>query len=156
MENVIVKIENITIIISENVLISLKKESVGKIETGGTLFGFKLKDRNEYIISGVTFFQPKDKKFNFGFERNDERHFEIINDMWKKDGSTMFLGDWHYHPTNEVSPSKRDLLTFNDLSESSFSSSKILCNIITCNDYFVIYVIEKKSRKNYNPVKVCF
>ena len=156
MENVIVKIENITIIISENVVECLKKESIGNMETGGTVFGFKLKYHNEFIISGITLIQSEDKRTKFSFERKDEKHFEIINEVWKKDKSIMYIGDWHYHPSNDVYPSKRDFETFNDLRKCSFTSSKIFCNIITCKDYFIIYVFEKKSRKNYNPVKVCF
>jgi integrative and conjugative element protein (TIGR02256 family) len=156
VENIIIKIDNITIIITDSVFNNLKKESVGNIETGGTLYGFKLQRRNEYVISGLTTFQDNDIRTGYTFERKDLKHFDIINKEWEKDSSIMFLGDWHYHPSNNVNASWTDLTTFENLKKNSITSSKIICNIITCKNYFVLYVNDKKSNSNYSKEQIYF
>ena len=129
VENVIINFKLGVVIIEKDVLSSLKI-NINK-ETGGVLYGFKLKENNEYVICGCTKKQNDDESSEYSFYRKDKKHFEIIKQLWLKDKTIMYLGDWHYHPAKYVNASNTDYESFKENCLSSKTNSKYMFNIIT-------------------------
>lgn len=144
--NLIIEKDKKTFVVDEKVILDLKNID-SNLETGGVLYGYKVRDKEEYIVLGCTFSQPTDIKTNYTFQRNDPNHFKIINDIWKHDNATMYYGDWHFHPVNIVSPSSQDLKSFIKICEKNNTSSKYIINIITARKELRIYIYDKRKKK---------
>ena len=154
MEHIIIKNNDMVLIIKSTVIFNLMNK--GEIETGGILYGYKVSGREEYIITGNT---PKQKKDICGknyFLRKDKRHFIILKELWKKDKSIMYFGDWHYHPTNNVFASNDDLHTFSKLCTSCKTNSKYIINIIASRNEFEVFIYHKETVKCQLSKKIKF
>lgn len=146
MENIVVNYKNLSIVVLGVVMDKIKNYiQTSLLETGGILYGFKIKEKEEYIISGFTKKQDLDKVSKCSYNRLDPMHFILIKEYWKNDKSIMYLGDWHYHPVNYIVPSQTDYQTFENISKESVTSSKYLFYIIISEDEFGLYVYEKRS-----------
>ena len=155
MENLIIKKDELVIVIDSKVLcdfISINSSN----ETGGVLYGFKVKDMEEYIISGCTFPQENDIRTYSTFQRIDSKHFKIVNDFWKDDKCTMYFGDWHFHPVDYVYPSKQDHDSFEMLCKKTKTSSKYIINIIVSKKELRLFVFLKKGSKQILEQKYLF
>lgn len=146
MENLIINKDQLVIVIDSKLLCDfLSIES--NCESGGVLYGFKVKDKEEYIISGCTFPQIKDLSTYTTFQRNDSKHFKIVNDFWKENKYIMYFGDWHFHPVDYVYPSKQDYVSFNKICHKAHTSSKYIFNIIVSKKELHLFVFLKNSKK---------
>lgn len=118
----------------------------GNQESGGVLFGFKVNEKEEYVICGWTLPQEKDSFSTASFSRNDEKHFDLIKEIWKEDKTTMYFGDWHFHPVDIVIPSNQDFSSFIKICKKSKTSSKHIINIIAAKKELVMFVYNKKRK----------
>ena len=126
----------------------------GVQETGGVLYGFKISGREEYVISGWTTPQSEDVFSPCSFFRKDKRHFDLIKKLWSKDGTTMYFGDWHFHPVNKVVPSQQDYSSFAKVCKESKTSSKYIVNIIVAKQELVVFVYDKKRKSKLSEYHI--
>lgn len=153
METVKITFLNDVLFIENNVIDYF--ESINQAaETGGILIGYKLFERNEYVLSAYTKQQMDDNARFCDFERNSSKHFEILKSMWKENESLMYFGDWHFHPVDYVSPSSTDLKTFKKLCKNSVTSSKYMIFIIVAKKQFRVFIYDKKSARLLHDEKV--
>lgn len=155
MENIVLTNKNISIVIKgkvlEKILANIKNRS---LETGGILYGFKIKEKDEYILSGITEQQELDQVTCCSFNRLDSNHLKIVHNLWKEDKSIMYLGDWHYHPVDSVNPSGTDYQSFKRNTNESKTDSKFLFYIIVGKKEFELFIYEKKYAKSLDIQKI--
>jgi len=86
------------------------QNSIEKTEGGGVLLGKAFEQSGNIIIDMVTTPQVNDIRRRFFFFRNQKRHQQIINEIWKEsEGTINYLGEWHTHPEDVPIPSLIDL-----------------------------------------------
>ncbi|MCH5171565.1 MAG: Mov34/MPN/PAD-1 family protein [Erysipelotrichales bacterium] len=156
MENVVITYKRLSIVIKTDVIKSLFKVTNSHLESGGILYGFKIKEKNEYIISGITNQQYFDRVTSTSYSRLDPNHIEIVNSIWKCDNTTMYLGDWHFHPSDYVFPSSTDYNTFKNNSVKCKTSSKYLFYLIVGKKEIALYICEKEDGAIINSQKIYF
>ena len=143
MENLTISQEGIVIVLDCEVLeffMTLNSEH----ESGGVLYGSKVNEKEEYVVSGWTLPQKNDTFSAVSFCRNDKKHFDLINKKWRDDKTTMYFGDWHFHPVNDVAPSNQDYSSFVKICKESKTSSRYMINIIAAKQELIIFVYHKK------------
>lgn len=145
VETMILNNEHFTILIDKSIIDQLKSQLHPHIEQGGTLYGYKLLEREEYRITGYTKPMRKDKKTPIFFGRRDKEHFKVINEMWKKDMFTMYLGDWHTHPVGKANPSSVDLETFKDISLKAKTISNVIIYFLITPTQFRVFIYDRKG-----------
>lgn len=155
MGNLIIKKRKIVFVLDSS-LISQYADLNASIETGGILFGFKVKDKEEYVITECTFPQEKDIATAFSFQRLDDKHFVILKEKWLADNTTFYFGDWHFHPTETAVPSWQDKMSFYDLCVQAKTSSKYMVNIITAKNEMYIAIFNRKKKKLFCQFKYLF
>lgn len=155
VENIILTNKKISIVIEgkvlEEILINIKNKV---LETGGILYGFKLKENEEYILFGITEQQEIDKATYCSYNRLDPNHLNIVNNLWKENKAIRYLGDWHYHPVEFINPSSIDYQTFKKNTKESRTDSKFLFYIIVGKQEFKLFIYEKKSAKLLDIQKI--
>lgn len=155
MENIVLTSKKISIVIEgtvlEKILAGIKNKS---LETGGILYGFKIKETDEYILSGITEQQELDQVTFCSYNRLDPNHLKIVNNLWKEDKSIMYLGDWHYHPVDFITPSRTDYQTFKRNTKESKTDSKFLFYIIVGKQELEFFVYNKKTAKPVDIQKI--
>ena len=157
MGNSVIKFNKLAFVFPFDNLASIFYESkLLSHETGGVIYGFKIKDNNEYIISGFTDSQPGDQFDYSTFCRKDKIHFDIINEIRKNDFSIMYFGDWHFHPSNNSSPSKTDTKTFSKICQEVTTSSKYLVFIVFCRIDCTIIIYSKALHREIHRERICF
>ncbi len=148
VENIVLTNKKISIVIEgkvlEKILANIKNKS---LETGGILYGFKIKETDEYILSGITEQQELDKVTCCSYNRLDPNHLKIVNNLWKEDKSIMYLGDWHYHPVDFINPSRTDYQTFKRNAKESKTDSQFLFYIIVGKQEIKLFIYKKKCAK---------
>jgi integrative and conjugative element protein (TIGR02256 family) len=80
-----------------------------EMETGGILIGYYSDDRLTAVITEATS-PPKDSTFgNYWFVRGVAGLKTLLTRRWKNVvHRTYYLGEWHYHPADHVTPSDDD------------------------------------------------
>jgi [CysO sulfur-carrier protein]-S-L-cysteine hydrolase len=119
-------------------------------EIGGMLFAeqikpgyFKVIDISIDEIAGTV----------ASFRRDPKKHQSAVDEFFDKNGKDYtrfnYLGEWHSHPTYQVSPSDIDLLTMEELVNDEDSNIEFAVLIIVRLRYFVFlnYSITVFSRK---------
>ena len=76
-------------------------------EAGGILLGYR---RGPHIeVLEATAPMRKDIRGRNSFERKDSGHQSLSDKRWEaSDGTILYLGEWHTHPTNIPEPSTID------------------------------------------------
>ena len=155
MENIVLKSKKISIVIVGTVLEKILANIKNKVlETGGILYGFKIKENDEYIISGITEQQEIDKATCCSYNRLDPNHLKIVNNLWKEDKTIRYLGDWHYHPIDFVLPSSTDYQTFKRNTKESKTDSKFLFYIIAGKQELKLFIYTKKCEKLFDIQRI--
>lgn len=112
--------EKIKVRILKQVYEFMKNEVVQtkNIETGGVLVGFKGKNNCIYICN-ATGPGPKAVRTEIGFERDIEYCQKILNEEYQKyRNRSIYLGEWHCHPSGSNCPSNRDLMSLSEIAEA--------------------------------------
>lgn len=149
-EELIIKNDEISIILDINLISNLYRNLSDKNENGGVLYGYKLSEIEEYRICGFTCPFKKDIISSYTYHRLDQRHIKYIKDIWIKDKTTMYLGDWHSHPSEISIPSKTDENTWRKISVNSKTNSAILIFIIVSFKEMKIIVYNKNEEVLFN------
>lgn len=112
--------EKVKVRIAKKVYEFMKAEVVEtkNIETGGILIGFKGKNNCVYVIN-ATGPGPKAVRTEIWFERDIEYCQKILNEEYEKFGDkSIYIGEWHCHPSRSNKPSNRDLLSLSEIAEA--------------------------------------
>lgn len=85
-------------------------EEVAGNETGGILIGYYTDDYSTAVITEITF-PPIDSVFGTNwFTRGVIGLRTLLAQRWKSTSQrTYYLGEWHYHPSSDIAPSKADI-----------------------------------------------
>lgn len=90
-------------------LYSYKQNQANQNEAGGVLFGKKIANTEEYIVSDISEPSKKDKQSRFSFVRDYRNTQKDINKKWKEsEGIVNYIGEWHTHPECNPFPSSTD------------------------------------------------
>ena len=120
---------NVSTTLFRTLMKKVNKKGKGK-EIGGMLYGYKLKGIEEYRVVDFTSPFSMDKCAPTNFYRKDKKHLEGIRKAHNKNVKIMYLGEWHSHPVNSVTPSSLDDNTWNKLSITSKTSANRLIFLI--------------------------
>lgn len=108
------------IIFNESHLEVIEKEilSFGTVETGGVLMGCITDDG--ITVEAISGPGPKAIHENFYF-RADPNYIDMFIDMSyaNSQGKWEYLGEWHTHPQTTPEPSIKDLISLEEIAESS-------------------------------------
>lgn len=121
-------------------------------ELGGTIYGYKLKEIEEYRIIGFTFPFSKDICTSTNFYRKDKRHVASIRKAHNKDVKIMYLGEWHSHPVNNITPSSLDYHTWNNLSMNAKTSANRLIFLIVTNSRIGFSLYNRRGTKLHENI----
>lgn len=80
--------------------------SVGDCETGGIIIGYYSIDLKKVIVTKATPLSKDSKVGRNWFVRGVEGLKRILNKRWEY--NEYYLGEWHFHPQNNSSPSFQD------------------------------------------------
>lgn len=81
----------------------------GQEETGGILIGYYTNDQTTAVVTEAT---PPPKDSLFGptwFHRGIAGIRRLLSVLWEKSDRRYYLGEWHYHPSQNVEPSSTDI-----------------------------------------------
>lgn len=83
-------------------------------EAGGILIGSYRGPHVEVVTCTTPF--SDDIRRRYLFDRRDPKHQAAALSAWQSSGRTeTFVGEWHTHPENHPSPSRRDLKTWHEI-----------------------------------------
>lgn len=75
-------------------------------ESGGFLLGYENSRNNSIVIENITLPQENDRKSSIYFLLRDSKHISFIEKA--KIEKSFFLGSWHTHPEDNITPSVTD------------------------------------------------
>jgi len=87
----------------------------GDVETGGVLVGHY--DSGE-LIAVITEALPPPRDSTRGkswFHRGVEGLHALLAKRWESRGRTYYVGEWHYHPSSTIQPSRDDLAQMHEI-----------------------------------------
>lgn len=93
----------------------------GRLETGGILLGYYSAGRDLAIVTQVTQAPIDSSSGLFSFNRGIRGIQSILDSFWKK--GEYYVGEWHFHPYSQTTPSSADCSQMNDIA----LSRKIKC-----------------------------
>lgn len=105
------------IFVNEAVYSFMKHESESSrtVETGGVLIGY-VTPMGKYVVLKATGPGPKAKRTAAVFHRDVKYCQAEIDHAAAKQGlSGQYLGEWHYHPNNDNSPSGTDIKSLTEI-----------------------------------------
>jgi len=105
------------------------RESADGRETGGVLLGHDLGERMIVTVAGDP--GPAADRRTDGFVR-DLAHARLLGDeAYDRDGS-VWVGEWHTHPTGPSIPSPKDMETYSQLlADDDLAFERLLALIVT-------------------------
>lgn len=77
-------------------------------ETGGIVIGYYANDQQTAIVTQVSIPTSDSKSGRYWFKRGVVGLKALLKKCWKASRKTYYLGEWHYHPLSEISPSSED------------------------------------------------
>jgi len=87
-----------------------------KVETGGVLIGYINKENDLVTINKSSAAGPNAKKTATEFLKDKKFCQEFINQEFiNSNQKNVYIGEWHYHPSNDNSASGTDLKSLNDI-----------------------------------------
>jgi len=89
-------------------IVSVCQKNRGK-EIGGILTGYYTHDLDCAVVSMISGPPPDSKSTRDRFYRGIFGLQERLDHLWEKERH-YYLGEWHFHPDNEPSPSSDDIL----------------------------------------------
>jgi len=111
----------------------------GSVESGGILLGRILTGGKDVVIDYVTGPSPSDYRSRSRFTRQVEPTQTIIRRVWEhSQGTCIYLGEWHTHPSELAQPSNFDLHSWaKHVHLSQFSRDFLLFSIISVEELCV-------------------
>ena len=147
---IMVKLNEITVELTEQMLMTVKKyiQGKGQSENGGILLGGYIPAENKYIITTASEPCNKDCRGMVYFIRNRENAQEIINNYWKaSEGKINYLGEWHTHGCKNPYPSYTDKKLLKSLiKDKSNVWAELFMLIVGRNNTFYLGMTNEKSK----------
>ena len=81
----------------------------GAIETGGILVGHYTKNASTAIVTEALPAPTDSARGRSWFHRGVVGLRRLLANRWKSKIRTHYIGEWHYHPSSNVAPSRDDL-----------------------------------------------
>ncbi|WP_158262277.1 MULTISPECIES: Mov34/MPN/PAD-1 family protein [Pirellulaceae] len=88
-------------------------------ETGGILVGRYSKDLKTAVVSQLTGPPADSQGFLSSFRRGVAGLQSLLDQYWSGSSSTYYLGEWHYHPSHNASPSTVDIAQMKAIANDS-------------------------------------
>lgn len=89
------------------------------LETGGILIGYYTPDNSTAMVTGASS-PPKDSKRGpTWFQRGVAGLSSVLRRLWYHPRRSYYIGEWHYHPSVSVKPSRDDIVQMVKISEST-------------------------------------
>ncbi len=146
----IVKLNEITVELTEQMLIVVKKyiQENGQSENGGILLGGYIPAENKYVITTASEPCNRDCKGRAYFVRDCENGQEIINNYWEaSEGKINYLGEWHTHSCKKPYPSYTDKKLLRSLiKDKSNVWAELFMLIVGRNNTFYLGMTSEKSK----------
>lgn len=79
-----------------------------ELETGGVLIGRYSDDRTTAIVVEATSPPPDSRQGRAWFQRGIAGIRDLLQQRWRARKRSYYLGEWHYHPVQDVVPSSDD------------------------------------------------
>jgi hypothetical protein len=80
-----------------------------RIETGGILLGFHLSGGLVAVVTEATRAPQDSHSTATAFRRGSAGLTRLLKKRWYAKRRTFYVGEWHFHPANQVAPSGQDL-----------------------------------------------
>jgi len=87
----------------------------GRKETGGILIGRYSSDRSMATVLEATPPPSDSRRGRFWFVRGVNGLREMLAGRWQAEERTYYVGEWHFHPVDQVSPSGDDFRQMLDI-----------------------------------------
>lgn len=88
------------------------------VETGGIIIGRYSEDQAIAVVDQVTGPPPDSKHLFARFLRGVHGLQELLNRVWSKRERQFYLGEWHYHPLPNPTPSADDVAQMQEIANS--------------------------------------
>jgi len=97
------------VVISESLLLEMVEKSKAKLpnETGGVIVGKY--DRHKVFIKAISDQGPNALATPVSFLRDGVYSQQFLIDKTMEDPSVLYVGEWHSHPSEQESPSQKDI-----------------------------------------------
>lgn len=89
----------------------------GDRETGGILTGHYSENHDAALISGVTGPPPDSRAGQAFFVRGVRDLQRLLDRLWRRRAG-YYLGEWHFHPAGDGTPSATDLVQMGQIARS--------------------------------------
>ena len=99
-----------------SVILDLCRESKDK-ETGGILVGYYSANQRFAIVTAVSKPPSDSRQGRFWFIRGRAGLQKWIDSLWRHKRH-YYLGEWHFHPSQQPNPSPTDIRQMKEISES--------------------------------------
>lgn len=110
-----------------NVIVREAPASLDGRETGGILLGHDLGDQIQVTVAGGP--GPNADRRADGFLRDLEYSRQLADRAYETDAS-VWIGEWHTHPTGPTNPSPRDIKTYLELFANQDLNFKRIVSLI--------------------------
>jgi integrative and conjugative element protein (TIGR02256 family) len=90
----------------------------GSVETGGILVGRYSDDLAIAIVREATPPPTDSKRGRSWFVRGVSGLGEMLHRRWRAKERTFYIGEWHFHPANQVEPSGEDFAQMIEISRA--------------------------------------
>ncbi len=103
-----------------SVLVALDRHcrDAGSVETGGILVGRYSEDLALAIVCEATPPPTDSKRGRSWFMRGVSGLSEMLSKRWQAGERTFYVGEWHFHPANQVEPSRDDFTQMHKISRA--------------------------------------
>jgi hypothetical protein len=101
-------------------------------ETGGILIGRYSDDRSMAFVEQVTGPPPDSRRAFATFFRGVKGLQELLDRLWAKPDKRYYLGEWHYHLSPILTPSRDDVMQMGRIASSnSYACPEPILVIVT-------------------------
>ena len=126
-------------------------EKFSPLETGGSFFGYHSKI-SDTVITHLIPAGPNAKHNRYSFEPDQKFQLKLMEELYFEGNAPIsYLGDWHSHPNNFPSLSRRDEKTLLNiaLSDSAQCQHPIMMIFGSCPEKWTINTVKFTEGKRY-------
>ena len=122
-----------------------RQSSLADSESGGFLLGYQNLNTNSIIIDDLSLPQKRDLKSPIRFFIKDNGHKEKIQHAEKR--GSFFLGTWHTHPQDFVSPSIIDMTDWKKSIKKEKPAADFMVFMIVGRQEIGVWIGDKEQKK---------
>lgn len=114
-------------------------------ESGGFILGYENVKTGSIIIDELTVPQKKDTHSRYRFSIKDKQHFIDMNNFRKKE--SFFLGTWHTHPQDRITPSFIDWIDWKASMRNESPAALYMIFIIVGRQEIAVWAGNRQTKK---------